>query len=231
MPQKSAFSVRGRFVQELETLILSGRWKVGDRLPAARELCAQMGVSLTTVNTGIGELASKGFVEVVPRQGVFVADYLRLGTPETLISLINFNGGRLGPAEVRNFCESRIAIDPDIAEWAILRAPDAQLDELGERLETLCAAGTVAAAAEAVTAFFHKLYQLSENSILALIYYSTIPHQKIMYTTFMEKNGLIHVVENAREVYRFLRERNIPAVRKCLVDAMRLPLEGDTAII
>ena len=224
-------SVRKQFVQVIEAQILSGERKIGERLPTARELCATMGVSLTTVNTGISELMAKGFVEVKPRQGYFVADYLHHGKPETLISLIQFNGGKLGAAEVRDFCEGRIALDPDVAEWAILRASEEQMDELGERLEALRSCETIPAAAEAITGFFSKLYQLSENHLLTMIYESFIPHQHIMYTTFMEKNGLRPVVENAEEVYAFLRERNIPAVRKCLTDAMRLPLEGETAII
>ena len=130
-----AASVREQFVRTIESQILSGERKIGDRLPSARELCKLLDVSLTTVNTGLGELAAKGFVEIVPRQGVFVADYLQRGTPDALISLIRYHGGRLGAAEVRNFCEARMAIDPDIAEWVIQRASDAQLDELGELLD------------------------------------------------------------------------------------------------
>lgn len=231
MPNSSTASVRARFVRELENRILSGVWKVGTRLPTSRELCEQMSVSLTTVNTGLRELEAKGFVEIVPRQGVFVTDYLRHGTPDALVSLIQFNGGQLGETEVRNFCEARMALDPNIAEWVILRASDAQIDTLGELLETFRRSETIDEACDAITRFFHALYQLSGNSFLALIYYSTIPHQKIMYQTFMEKNGLRHVTENAEEIFRLLRARDIPAARQCLIDAMHLPLEGETAII
>jgi len=231
MLNSSTASVRARFVRDLEDRILSGAWKVGTRLPTARELCEQMSVSLTTVNTGLRELAAKGFVEIVPRQGVFVADYLRHGTPDALVSLIQFNGGQLGETEVRNFCEARMAIDPNIAEWVICRASDDELDTLGELLEIFRHSKSIDEACDAITRFFHAFYQLSGNSFLALIYYSTIPHQKIMYKTFMEKNGMSHVTENAEEVYRLLKARNIPAVRQCLIDAMRLPLEGETAII
>lgn len=232
MPQKNPKrSVREQFVQELENQILSGQWKVGDRLPSARELCANMGVSLTTVNTGLGELAAKGFIEIVPRQGVFVVDYLHHGTPEALISLIKFNGGKLGATEVRNFCEGRIALDPDVAQWVIERAADAQLDALTERLEALRRSETIPAAAEAVTAFFRCMYQLSGNNFLTLIYESFIPHQILMYTAFMEKNGMSHVLENAEEVCRLIRARDVPAVRRCLIEAMDLPLRGETAII
>ena len=226
-----AASVREQFVRTIESQILSGERKIGDRLPSARELCKLLDVSLTTVNTGLGELAAKGFVEIVPRQGVFVADYLQRGTPDALISLIRYHGGRLGAAEVRNFCEARMAIDPDIAEWVIQRASDAQLEELGELLEDYRRSNNDHEASDRITRFFHRMYQLSGNSFLALIYHSTIPHQILMYTTFMAKNGRDHVTQNAEEIYRLLQERDVPAARQCLIDAMHLPLEGETAIV
>ena len=226
-----AASVREQFVRTIESQILSGERKIGDRLPSARELCKLLDVSLTTVNTGLGELAAKGFVESVPRQGVFVADYLQRGTPDALISLIRYHGGRLGAAEVRNFCEARMAIDPDIAEWVIQRASDAQLEELGELLEDYRRSNNDHEASDRITRFFHRMYQLSGNSFLALIYHSTIPHQILMYTTFMAKNGRDHVTQNAEEIYRLLQERDVPAARQCLIDAMHLPLEGETAIV
>ena len=195
------------------------------------KLCKLLDVSLTTVNTGLGELAAKGFVEIVPRQGVFVADYLQRGTPDALISLIRYHGGRLGAAEVRNFCEARMAIDPNIAEWVIQRAADAQLEELGELLEDYRRSNNDHEASDRITRFFHRMYQLSGNSFLALIYHSTIPHQILMYTTFMAKNGRDHVTQNAEEIYRLLQERDVPAARQCLIDAMHLPLEGETAIV
>ena len=226
-----AASVREQFVRTIESQILSGERKIGDRLPSARELCKLLDVSLTTVNTGLGELAAKGFVEIVPRQGVFVADYLQRGTPDARLAEVAHHGGRLGAAEVRNFCEARMAIDPDIAEWVIQRATDAQLDELGELLDDYRRSADCAEASDRITRFFHRMYQLSGNSFLALIYHSTIPHQILMYTTFMEKNGLEHVTQNAEEIYRFLCARDVPAARQCLIDAMHLPLEGETAIV
>ena len=226
-----AASVREQFVRTIESQILSGERKIGDRLPSARELCKLLDVSLTTVNTGLGELAAKGFVEIVPRQGVFVADYLQRGTPDALISLIRYHGGRLGAAEVRNFCEARMAIDPNIAEWVIQRAADAQLEELGELLEDYRRSNNDHEASDRITRFFHRMYQLSGNSFLALIYHSTIPHQILMYTTFMAKNGRDHVTQNAEEIYRLLQARDVPAARQCLIDAMHLPLEGETAIV
>lgn len=47
------------------------------------------------MHDAVCELERKGFVEVVPRKGVYIADYLRTGTIETFFALLRFNGGKL----------------------------------------------------------------------------------------------------------------------------------------
>ena len=77
--QLYAPSLKELFVQKLQGMILSGELAMGEKLPAERELCQQMGVSRAVVNGGITELARQGFLEVQPRQGAYVADYRRNG--------------------------------------------------------------------------------------------------------------------------------------------------------
>ena len=93
MKKKSSGSLKESFVQSIENKILSGELKIGDKLPPEREIVETMGISLTVVNAGIAELAGKGFVEVRPRQGVFVTDYIHKGTMETLVSVMRYNNG------------------------------------------------------------------------------------------------------------------------------------------
>lgn len=131
----SAPSVREIFVRQIENKILSGELKPGDKLPPARELCTIMGVSLTVVNAGISELASKGFVEVKPRHGTYVADYIANGNTETFFSIIRYNGGKINAHEFRSFTESRVALDALIVELVIKRASDEEIAQLGEILD------------------------------------------------------------------------------------------------
>ena len=107
----NAPSLKELFIQELETMILSGRLMVGEKLPPERELAESMQVSRAVVNSGITELARKGFLIIKPRVGTFVADYRRDGTMDTLMSIMNYNGGILREAEVRSILELRIALD------------------------------------------------------------------------------------------------------------------------
>ena len=55
--------------------IISGEWKVGDRVPPDIELARMSGVSRLTANKAMSELANEGFVERAPGVGTFVAEH------------------------------------------------------------------------------------------------------------------------------------------------------------
>ena len=229
--QVSAPSVRAMFVQEIEDQILSGELRPGDRLPPAKELCAKMGVSLTVVNAGVSELVTKGFLTVKPRHGTYVADWRENGSAETLMSVLRHNGGKLSQHDVRSYCESRVALDPFVAQLVIERASNEQLRALGACVEQARTAETTEALCIAATDFFQRVYQLSDNTILSLLYHSTVPPQRHMYARFIEKNGTELIKAHIQEVYTLLCLRDTEAVRQALVTAQRMPLEGPTAIV
>ena len=84
----SSPSLRELFVDQLENMILSGKLKIGEKLPPERQLAQMMQVSRAVVNSGIAELEKKGFLIVKPRSGTFVADYRRKGTVEDRKSVV-----------------------------------------------------------------------------------------------------------------------------------------------
>ena len=229
--KKSSLSVRQTFVQEIERQILSEELKPGDRLPTSRELCSKMGVSLTIVNAGVAELANKGFVEVKPRHGVYVTDYRISGNPAMLSAILEYNGGRLNAHDVRSFCETRLAMDPLVSELAVERATEKDLEEWGELLKQLRQEQDRKTFCVLITEFIYRLYRMSDNFLLGMLYHCTMEPQQRMYQQFIEKNGNEAVIRNAEEIFRYVSERNAAAAAACMKEAMRLPLEGATAII
>lgn len=57
----SSPTLRELFVQQLEDLILSGKLKIGEKLPTERQLAESMQVSRSVVNNGLSDLEKKGF--------------------------------------------------------------------------------------------------------------------------------------------------------------------------
>lgn len=227
----SVTSVREEFVRAIENKILSGELKVGDRLPSARELCTMMGVSLTSVTTGITELANKGFLKVKPRHGVYVKDYRKEATPETFFAILRYNGGNLNAHEIRSFTETRIAADPLVARLAAERASDEELAELPGLLEDFLSCGTIPEACEAVTALCYRLYQLSDNSIFTMMYKTTMDAQKGMYDMYFKKNGLQNAREVMKAVVEALVKRDSGTAGSLLLSSMESVISGPTSIL
>ena len=204
----SAPSLKDLFVRQLRGMILSGELAVGTQLPPERELAQQMQVSRAVVNGGMAELAKQGFVEVHPRQGAVVADYRRHGNLDTLIAIMEYQGGILGHEEVRSILEVRMALEHLAVSNVILRASDEALDRLGSLLAAIAECDTPAQAAEAAWNYQHELALVSGNSILPLIYYSFKAPVITLWTRFCRLYGIEALCRNTEKLYDFIRARD-----------------------
>lgn len=204
----SAPSLKDLFVQQLRGMILSGELPVGTQLPPERELARQMQVSRAVVNGGMAELAKQGFVEVRPRQGAVVADYRRHGNLDTLIAIMEYQGGVLGKEEVRAILEVRMALEHLAVSNVIRRASDESLDRLGKLLAAIAECDTPAQAAEAAWNYQHELALVSGNSILPLIYYSFKAPVITLWTRFCRLYGIEALCRNTETLYDRIRARD-----------------------
>ena len=204
----AALSLTDLFVQQIENMILSGELKAGERLPPARELSARMGVSRPVISAGLVELEKLGFVEVRPRQGVFVGDYRRRGTVETLVAIMRYNGGAMRRNEVRSLLEVRASLEVLCVELAVEKAGDAELEALSPILDALQSAPDADKAAEAVFSFHHELAVLSGNVLLPLMYYSFRPQSEYLWGLFCRDNGIQPLYEIKLSLYTALLNRD-----------------------
>ncbi len=158
------------FVREIENQILSGILVQGERLPPEREMAERMKISKTIVHTGLAELAAKGFVEIVPRKGAFVADYARNGKLDTLVSMLEFNGGRFDRKTLRSIVQFRLENEGTGARLAALNRTEEDL----ARMDALCdkiAKGTSPAEVARLVSDFHRdMFCATGNNIYPLVY-------------------------------------------------------------
>ena len=212
--QLYAPSLKELFVQKLQSLILSGELAMGEKLPSERELCQRMGVSRAVVNGGISELARQGFVDVRPRQGTFVADYRRNGNMETLMAIMEYNGGVLGREEIRSILEVRWGLEQMTLYRVIDNATDEQLEKLGEIVNQLGSNPTPAQAAEIAFQFHHEMTIIGGNHILPLIYTSFRAPCASLWIRFCRKYGVAALHSNVEELYRHLLNRDKDGARR-----------------
>ena len=203
----TALSLTDLFVQQIENMILSGELAFGEQLPPARELAAKMGVSRTVVTAGLVELEKLGFVEIKARQGVYVCDYRRRGTMETLVAIMRYNGGALRQNEVRSLLETRMRL-------VVERSDTASLEALAPVLESIRAARDSDEAAENVFLFHHELAVLSGNVLMPLLYHSFRPQSVYLWTIDCKRSGIQKMYESKLALYTALLNGDAPtAVR------------------
>ena len=184
---------------------------MGEKLPSERELCQQMGVSRAVVNGGITELARQGFLEVRPRQGAYVADYRRDGNMETLMAIMDYNGGMLGKEEIRSILEIRDALDKLAAAGIIACASEEDIAALFRAAEAIREAGDNRHAAEAAFAFQHELAMQSGNTLLPLIFRSFYSSVLVLWERFCALNGVSMLYETSVRLCRHIRDRDLSA--------------------
>jgi GntR family transcriptional repressor for pyruvate dehydrogenase complex len=75
---------------EVQTQILSGRYRPGDRLPPERELALQLGTNRNTLREAFRRLEQARLITVRQGQGVTVADFRQTGSIELLEPFLTF---------------------------------------------------------------------------------------------------------------------------------------------
>lgn len=161
-------SLKALFVKDMADRIISGRLATGERLPTERELAEKMGVSRAVVNGGITELARCGFLEIAPRKGMFVADFRRRGTMETLPYILAYNGGKFDPQMLESLYEVRASIEKHIAVLAAERRTAEDVEELRQQLGVMAASKDSMAFGRATHDFYHILAVASKNIVYPL---------------------------------------------------------------
>ncbi|MEM1504083.1 FadR/GntR family transcriptional regulator [Domibacillus sp. 8LH] len=107
--------------------IQAGSFKVGDKLPSERELCAQFGVSRAPVRQALSALEMNGIIYSRQGEGVFVKS----------THITNGNSQSLESVSPEDIVEARMNIEPLIIKFAALRATDEDIEELKQTIKKM----------------------------------------------------------------------------------------------
>ena len=133
----SAPSLKEICVQEILTKFLSGELKPGDRLPPERELAEVMGISRSSVNHGIMELETMGFLTITPRRGTIVNDYRRHPTPQSLAAVMRYSSVQMEEALFSDLMDTRLLIEVESARLACTNIYDTTVEKMRKLVEEL----------------------------------------------------------------------------------------------
>lgn len=171
-PVFSKLSSRRSFdgvAKEIRGFIESGLLQEGDRLPAERDLAAQLGVSRGTVREALRGLESAGLVML--KSGVTGGAFIRRpdsnALKETLGDLYRF-----GDLTAEHLTEARILLGCEVARLACMRRDDADLAALAaniRRAEAALEQGDVREKMECSIAFHRLLASATRNPALIVM--------------------------------------------------------------
>ncbi|CAG0945894.1 HTH-type transcriptional regulator LutR [Anaerolineae bacterium] len=125
-----------KIVEQIEERIVSGKLKIGEQLPAERELAVQFGVSRTAVREAVKTLRQKGLVEIAPGRGTFIADQTSSGVRHSLGLMMKITA----EDGYQNLVEVREILEPEIAARAASHATAEHLASMRQAITTMDAA-------------------------------------------------------------------------------------------
>ncbi|MBA4491689.1 FadR/GntR family transcriptional regulator [Paracoccus sp. S1E-3] len=156
-------------VRSLAAGILSGRIEPGAALPREADLSVEYGVSRTVIREALKTLAAKGLVSIRSRVGTVVndSDEWNIIDPQVLEW---YGPDALDQRLQAAILETRIAIEPLIAELAAKRATLQEIANLEAAWRGMADAGAdVAAFVQADIEFHQILYRTSHNPVFRQI--------------------------------------------------------------
>jgi len=122
-----------KIVEQIQRRIMDGELKVGDQLPAERELAEQFRVSRTAVREAVRALSEKGFTQVRPGRGTFIINDTSQAVRDSLRMMM-----KIGQAEgTQDLVEVREIFEPEIAALAAARANEEQIVAMQEAVAVM----------------------------------------------------------------------------------------------
>jgi len=192
-------SITDQVVKQLQALIMSGEFKIGDKLPTENDFCAQFGVGRSTVREALRVLAAMGMIQIQAGKGAYVTK-----DKDNSFDAIKYWFAEKH-AELSELIEVRMGIEPLAVRLAIQRASSESIKQIQEIHQAFKLAAIRKDHIELATldeSFHNAIIQASGNSLLIKIgkliadsmmefrarsfavieniNHATIPHEKIV---------------------------------------------------
>ena len=79
-----------------------------------------------------------------------------------------------------------------------------------------------------ITDYFQKIYELSDNSLMYLLYHSTVIPQRRLYAQYIQANGLDTTLNS---IYEGITSRDSERAKREMLAMLNIALEGPTAVV
>ncbi|RDE19901.1 GntR family transcriptional regulator [Motiliproteus coralliicola] len=194
-------------MEELESMILEGSLKPGQKLPSERELSKQFEVSRPSLREAVQKLVAKGLLTSRQGGGTYVSDTLDGGYADPLLTLFSSH-----PEAQADLLEFRHALEGVAAYYAALRSTESDrraIQKIYDELEGYHEAKAFEQEVKADVEFHLRIAEASHNVVLL--------HTMRALLGLVEKN----IMNNLEQAYPQRGHRSkIHGQHKVLMDAI-----------
>ena len=166
-------SAKECFFENIKSKILTGELSPGQKLPSERELSERTGINQSAIHLAIKDLERTGFLDIVPRHGTYVADYIASGNYDTLHEILRSGEQHMTRERIVSLVETRNAIEGGALIRLAASHSDEDirvLEEYIERFKAVRGQGLGADELGTMTKEFHYLIcRLSGNEVFILL--------------------------------------------------------------
>lgn len=161
--------VADEIVEQLRSLIISGEYPPGSKLPPERELAKQLGVNRASLREALKKLEHLGLVRIRQGDGTRIENFMETAGIELISHLIPLAAGAK-PEIIREVLEFRKIFGCEVARLAAERASPADIARMRELAERVAAEDLGAdEVLQLDFEFFVALAQAARNQVMALL--------------------------------------------------------------
>lgn len=204
-----------RVIGHVRTLIARGELRPGGRLPAERELAAQIGVSRPTVRAGLRSLAAMGVIDSRHGSGTFVQD----GPPRLDSQALGFLAVLHGLTREKMY-EARRVLEVSAAGLAAERATPTNMAGIADEVASLFATMEDPQAFLVNDIRFHRaVAAASGNEIIASLVemVSALYYERRRETAARATDRNLHdAAQLHRRIYQAIRTSNVELARQLM---------------
>ncbi|MBK7194685.1 MAG: FadR family transcriptional regulator [Myxococcales bacterium] len=160
--------VAEEIVEQLRSLILTGQYPPGSKLPPERDLSKRLGVNRASLREALKKLEHLGLVRIRQGDGTRVTNFMETGGIELVQHLLPL-AGRNHPELIRDMLELRRIFGREIARLAAYRASPDGLVRLKALADKADAAATPTELFEVDFEFYVALTQVAGNTVMGLL--------------------------------------------------------------
>lgn len=224
----SSPTLKELFIQEVESMILSGELAIGEKLPPERDIAERMQISRSVVNHGIVEMARKGFLTITPRQGTYVADFKKYGTIDILISIMK--NGKVSNDYIRSTLELRDVFMNMALDTAIPNITKETMEQLKDTCLRFHKTKNPEEAANIIFEFDHHLMTSSNNLLLPILFSSFKIPNVMLFERYFRLHGFDKMHLRNMHLLQCIERRDIEGAKAVVAHSIHETIDGKTKI-